>query len=515
MKKFTSLTVVLISFVLSCCTAPEVSKDDIDKIYDEIDALKTQVSQINTNISSMQTVLNALQNQDYVTAVIPINRDGVEIGFTINFQKSGAITIYHGRDGAPGEPGANGATPVVGARQHNDGEWYWTLNGEWLKDDAGSMVRANSKDGITPEMKIEGGYWYVSYDNGANWTNLGKATNEADASLFKSVDAVSSDQYVSLFLADNTELKLQRYAGISIVLSEQDDMEILPGQTVTISYLVNGASGTPKVSVASVGGWLALVNKTSNTEGTISVTAPNPYADGSVTVLASEGTQTVMEILTFKGVVPEAVDLGLSVKWASCNVGATTPEEYGDYFAWGETETHYEQGHSQSSSPVWKTGYSDGYDWTTYKWCNGSYNSLTKYCTQSSYGNVDNITILEQSDDVAHVKWGSSWRMPTEAEFKELISNCTWTWTTQNGVKGYKVTSKKSGYTSKSIFLPAAGYRDRTYLSHVGSRGYFWSSSLGTGSPGFVCGLDFNSDCVDTDSYYGRCLGLSVRPVSE
>jgi hypothetical protein len=132
----------------------------------------------------------------------------------------------------------------------------------------------------------------------------------------------------------------------------------------------------------------------------------------------------------------EYVDLGLSVKWATCNVGATKPEEYGDYFAWGETTPK------------------DAYDWSTYKWCNGGPSTQTKYCTNSSYGTVDNKTTLDLSDDAACANWGGSWRMPTRAEQDELRNNCTWTWTTQNGVNGYKVT----GTNGNSIFLPAAGY---------------------------------------------------------
>ncbi len=190
----------------------------------------------------------------------------------------------------------------------------------------------------------------------------------------------------------------------------------------------------------------------------------------------------------------EYVDLGLSVKWATCNVGATKPEEYGDYFAWGETQP------------------TDYYDWSTYKWCNGSYKTHTKYCTDSYFGTVDNKTTLEMSDDAAHANWGGSWRMPTDAELTELREQCTWTWTTQNGVYGYKVTSKKSGYTNKSIFLPAAGYRDDSDLYDAGSLGLYWSSSLSTDSPYDACELYFDSDDVDRSSN-GRCYGQSVRPV--
>ena len=186
------------------------------------------------------------------------------------------------------------------------------------------------------------------------------------------------------------------------------------------------------------------------------------------------------------------VDLGLSVKWATCNVGATSPEGYGDYFAWGETK------------PKAK------YNWSTYKWCEGSYDTQTKYCTSSSYGTVDIKTILELSDDAANANWGGDWRMPTKAEQDELRTQCTWTWTTKNGVNGYKVTSKTNG---NSIFLPAAGNRSGSVLSSAGSSGYYWSSSLNYVDSDYACGLYFN--WYDVDWGYGsyRNDGLSVRPV--
>ncbi len=189
----------------------------------------------------------------------------------------------------------------------------------------------------------------------------------------------------------------------------------------------------------------------------------------------------------------EYVDLGLSVKWATCNVGATSPEEYGDYFAWGETTP--------------KTTY----DWSTYKYCNGTWNTMTKYCIDSEYGTVDNKTVLELTDDAAHVNWGGSWRMPTKAEQDELrnTNNCTWTWTKQNGVNGYKVTSKKNG---NSIFLPAAGYRYDSDLNRSGSYGSYWSSSLDASGSSYAYYLYFNSSGVDWNYSY-RCVGHSVRPV--
>ena len=187
----------------------------------------------------------------------------------------------------------------------------------------------------------------------------------------------------------------------------------------------------------------------------------------------------------------EYIDLGLSVKWATMNVGANSPEEHGDYFAWGETQPKAT------------------YDWSTYKWCNGSETTLTKYNTDSSYGTVDNKTQLDLSDDAARANWGGSWRMPTKAEQDELRNNCTWTWTTENGVNGYKVTSKSNG---NSIFLPAAGFRSASSLYEAGSFGYYWSSSLSTVTPNYACVLHFYSDYVRSYNR-NRCLGFSVRPV--
>ncbi|MBE6298826.1 MAG: hypothetical protein E7083_00655 [Bacteroidales bacterium] len=153
----------------------------------------------------------------------------------------------------------------------------------------------------------------------------------------------------------------------------------------------------------------------------------------------------------------EYVDLGLSVKWATCNIGATKPEGYGDYFAWGETLS--------------KTTY----EWSNYKWCNGTGDLMTKYCLSSEYGQVDNKESIELSDDAARTSWGGDWRIPTETELEELRVKCTWEWTTKNGVNGYKVTSKING---NSIFLPAAGYSSNENLLEVGVSGNYWSNKL-------------------------------------
>lgn len=235
--------------------------------------------------------------------------------------------------------------------------------------------------------------------------------------------------------------------------------------------------------------------------------------------------------------LPEAVDLGLpsGLKWASFNLGASKPEESGDYYAWGETETYY---YSNLEPLTWRAGKSDGYDWNAYSWSNGAYNKLTKYCPKDKkdYWDVsgkdpDGEVKLLPSDDVAHVKLGGKWRMPTLDDIKELLAlkaNEDYTWekwalaTDSNGnevtdafgnvVRGIRITRKSTG---ASLFLPAAGYCSGSSIGlNAGSWGYCWSSSLTTGSPNNAYDLDFSSG--DSDWYgNGRYYGFTVRPVSE
>jgi len=192
------------------------------------------------------------------------------------------------------------------------------------------------------------------------------------------------------------------------------------------------------------------------------------------------------------GTIGTAVDLGLpsGTKWADHNIGASAPEGYGCYFAWGET------------------GVKSDYSWTTYSLCNGDEYSLTKYCTDNSYGVVDNKTVLEPKDDAATVNWGSNWRMPTYDELEELRAKCTWTWTQKNGINGHNV----KGPNGNSIFLPAAGCRYGTSTRSVGSNGYYWSSSLRSSDSGSAWYLYFYSSGQYVYGNY-RNNGFSVRPV--
>lgn len=206
----------------------------------------------------------------------------------------------------------------------------------------------------------------------------------------------------------------------------------------------------------------------------------------------------------------EYVDLGLpsGLKWATCNVGANKPEEYGDYFAWGETEPYYTDGHSQANPCSDWTTRKTGYNWTSYKWCTGLYYTQTKYCTNSSFGTVDNKNVLDLEDDAAHVNWNGDWRMPTKEEQEELQTNCTWTWGSHNGVNGCTVV----GPNGNSLFLPAAGFRLDSKLDNEGYSCEFWSSSLLSECPNSAYELYFAWNHV-SGGYAGRCYGFPVRPV--
>ncbi len=244
---------------------------------------------------------------------------------------------------------------------------------------------------------------------------------------------------------------------------------------------------------------------TGNGEGTCTVTCT--AADGSE---VSDECEVTVSAPSLEG--HEYVDLDLPSKtlWATCNVGASSPEGYGDYFAWGETEQkEIEEGEEAPE-----------YNWNTYQHCNGSNKKLTKYCTQSSYGNngfTDGLTSLLPGDDAARVKWGGVWQMPSNSQIEELLdeSNTSVVWSTLNNVNGLLITSKHNG---KSIFLPAAGHRNWSNLISAGSNGSYWTQSLSDESdPSSAAALFFRNSNV---AYYlahldkdARSDGFSVRPV--
>ena len=218
MKKLLAYAALFAVVALTSC------KYDDDDLWNSVHGLENRVAkleelckQMNTNISSLQTIVTALQNNVYVTGTTPLMKDGKEIGYTITFSKGNPITIYHGKDGQDGE---DGITPTISVKKDTDGVYYWTLNGEFIVVDGGK-IQAEGKDGTngtngtTPQFKIENDYWFVSYDNGANWTQLGKATGEdgvGSDSMFSGVDYETSTDYVIFTLSNGTQIKLPTWS---------------------------------------------------------------------------------------------------------------------------------------------------------------------------------------------------------------------------------------------------------------------------------------------------------------
>ena len=224
MKKLLAFAALFAVVALTSC------KYDDDDLWHSVHGLENRVAkleelckQMNTNISSLQTIVTALQNNVYVTGTAPLMQDGKEIGYTITFSKGNPITIYHGKDGQDGE---DGTTPTIGVKKDTDGVYYWTLNGEFIVVDGGK-IQAEGKDGIngtngtTPQFKIENDYWFISYDNGNTWTQLGKATGEngkdgedgvGGDSMFTGIDYKTSTDYVIFTLADGTQIKLPTWS---------------------------------------------------------------------------------------------------------------------------------------------------------------------------------------------------------------------------------------------------------------------------------------------------------------
>ena len=205
----------------------------------------------------------------------------------------------------------------------------------------------------------------------------------------------------------------------------------------------------------------------------------------------------------------DAVDLGLSVLWASCNLGASVPEEFGDYYAWAEIEPYYE-----SLDPLtWKEGKTDGYGVASYSWYK-DYPNVTKYCPAGLHNcwagedAPDGKTIIDPDEDAATVKLGGAWRIPTEEEWKELISGCTWTWADHDGVDGFEIAAPNGN----SIFLPAAGFFDAIYPQEPGKLCEYWSSTLNTNLPENAIVLHHYSGYGFTAATL-RYHGCTIRPV--
>ena len=350
------LTLLLASVLFGCGESYDDSAltGRVDDLENRVAKLEELCKQMNTNISSLQTLVNALQNKDCITSVVPITKDGETIGYTISFTQSAPITIYNGQDGKdgqdgkPGEDGKEGSTPVIGVKQDADGIYYWTLNGDWLTDDSGNKIKAegrdgqdgedgkpgqdgndgqdgkpgedgedgqdgkpgeDGKDGITPQLKIEDGYWYISYNDGASWTQLGKATGDKGeqgepgqaGGIFKDVE--ETDDSVIFTLNDDSTITIPKATPsekLDITFGNTESINVLPGKTYEIEYTIIGADETTRIEVVAQDLYKASVSPTDYRSGKIIVTTPSADLEASrILVFVSKGTNTIMRIINF------------------------------------------------------------------------------------------------------------------------------------------------------------------------------------------------------------------------
>ena len=278
--------------IFGCSAELDRLNSRMNSLEGRIEALEELCAQINTNVASLQTLIDAVQSNDYITSVTPIVEDGDTVGYTVTFTKSSPITIYNGEDGKDGQ---NGYTPEIGIRQDTDGVYYWTLDGEWLKDGSGDKISA---EGAIPQLKIEDGYWFVSYDNGTEWSRLGKAVGEDGDSLFESV--TEADGYVYFVLSNGETIIVPKAQKLEIVFEETEEIACLSGQTLRLPYTLTGADPETVIECIPKGTWEADVEITDYASGCVAVTAPNPMTDGKVVVLANNSAGfSDMKILTF------------------------------------------------------------------------------------------------------------------------------------------------------------------------------------------------------------------------
>lgn len=373
--------------------------------------------------------------------------------------------------------------------------WTWKeMNGK-----SGYLVSKNGKSIFLPLAGRRYESRENSYGGGFYWTsilacNLGYSISSHLLEFSESEVVVSESftRYNGLSVRPVSDKGVRK--SVESIELDQTSLTLKEGQEETLTATVLPVDATQPEVI-----WSSSNTKIATVDYTGKVTAVS-FGSTQIKATTYDGALEAVCSLTVKAYSDgdengrEFVDLGLpsGIKWALYNLGASTPEEYGDYFAWGETETK------------------SNYSWSTYKY-GSSATLLTKYNTKSSNGSVDNKLTLELSDDAANVKWGGCWRIPTKEELDELRDNCTLEWTAQNGINGYKLTSKNN---EKSLFLPAAGYRSGTSLSNAGTYGRYWSLSLNWSSPGYAFYLNSNSTDFGKASNY-RYIGLPIRPVSD
>ena len=357
MRTVRTILIPLVSLCLICsCTA---INDRLDELENRIAALETLCAQMNDDITAMESLVSAVQAGDFITEVLPVTEDGAVTGYEIHFAKQEPVVIRNGKDGAPGSDGtdgvdgADGYTPQIGVRMDEDGVYYWTLDGEWLLDDSGNKLRVqgrdgadgtdgadgapgvdgsdgspgtdgapgtDGKDGVTPQFKIEDGYWFISYDGGTTWEQLGQATGDPGKDGADGQDGVPGASSISIeeredavvfTLADGTVITIPKQSPLSIEFAEEDLVVMTANSSKDIRYTITGTSESVEIEVITSADIQAkaVPDAASPLTGVISIhTGPTIDEYTKAVILVADGTRVIMRTLAFEEAGLQVVD---------------------------------------------------------------------------------------------------------------------------------------------------------------------------------------------------------------
>ncbi|MBO5815709.1 MAG: Ig-like domain-containing protein [Bacteroidales bacterium] len=321
-------------------------KDEFTELEERIKDLEEVCDGLNSDIKALEDIIKAISSNDFISDVTTLTESGRTIGYKISFVSGKEICIYNGIDGKDGQDGTDGKDgqdgtdgkdgadgkdgyiPEISVRQDTDGQWYWTIDGEWMLDEEGNKISTTGRTDLAPMLKIEELYWYVSYDGGYTWSKLGKATGENGTSYFKEIK--QDDDYVYITLIDGNTITIAKASSFSIDLGISEDIPCLPLCTLNIPYRLEGAGDNPEVITMSEGLWNAKVVANSPSEGFITIYAPEDISEGKVIVIASNGTKTIVRSLTFvEGICRIADDSAvLSAKGGDFTISLSTNFDY-------------------------------------------------------------------------------------------------------------------------------------------------------------------------------------------
>lgn len=285
MKKTFTILATLILLALSSCA--NIFRDELAELHGKMDEILALVDKANSNLEAVHTLLEAVEKYDYISSITPITENGVEVGYNIIFTQSGLVTIYHGR------------SPQLGSKEDVDGIWYWTIDGEWLLDNNGAKVMATGHAGITPILKIENDRWFISYDNGNNWNDLGKSVGNDGDSMFREI--IVTEGEVIFMMMDGNEFAIPKNPRVRIILDiPEKETGVLPGSEIQINYTLENATDSTFVTASSNGYYGVRVEEYDNAHGRVIVTSPYKYVDGYINIMVSDGASySFIKVISF------------------------------------------------------------------------------------------------------------------------------------------------------------------------------------------------------------------------